>query len=191
MSRCLVTGAGFIGSHLTEELLAAGHHVTVLDNLSTGRAENLSGLEGHPRLTIRAGSITDQMLLAEVVRDADSIYHLAAAVGVKLVADDPVRTIETNIYPTEMLLQLAVQEAASRSSWRPPARCTARIQKSSGPKKTTCISDQPRDRDGPTVARKRLMNFWPWRTTASMGCRWSSAGSSTSWDRGKSGTTGW
>lgn len=110
MSRCLVTGgAGFIGSHLTEELLAAGHHVTVLDNLSTGRAENLKGLVGHPRLTMRTGSITDQMLLAEVVRDADSIYHLAAAVGVKLVADDPVRTIETNIYPTEALLQLAVQ----------------------------------------------------------------------------------
>ena len=110
MSRCLVTGgAGFIGSHLTEELLAAGHHVTVLDNLSTGRAENLKGLDGHPRLTIRTGSITDQILLAEVVRDADAIYHLAAAVGVKLVADDPVRTIETNIYPTEMLLQLAMQ----------------------------------------------------------------------------------
>jgi len=102
-------GAGFIGSHLTEELLAAGHHVTVLDNLSTGRAENLRGLEGHPRLTIRSGSITDQMLVAEVVREADAIYHLAAAVGVKLVADDPVRTIQTNIYPTESLLQLAVQ----------------------------------------------------------------------------------
>lgn len=110
MSRCLVTGgAGFIGSHLTESLLAAGHQVTVLDNLSTGRAENLKSLEGHPRLTIRMGSITDQMLVAEVVHEADTIYHLAAAVGVKLVADDPVRTIETNIYPTETLLQLAVQ----------------------------------------------------------------------------------
>lgn len=110
MARCLVTGgAGFIGSHLTEALLAAGHQVTVLDNLSTGRAENLRNLEGHPRLAIRTGSITDQILVAEVVRDADAIYHLAAAVGVKLVADDPVRTIETNIYPTETLLQLAVQ----------------------------------------------------------------------------------
>jgi UDP-glucose 4-epimerase len=94
---------------LTEELLAAGHQVTVLDNLSTGQADNLKRLEGHPRLTFRAGSITDQMLVTEVVRDAEVIYHLAAAVGVKLVADDPVRTIETNIYPTETLLQLAVQ----------------------------------------------------------------------------------
>ena len=110
MSRCLVTGgAGFIGSHLTEELLKGGHHVTVLDNLSTGRAENLKTLEGHPRLVVRSGSITDQLLVAEVVREADVIYHLAAAVGVKLVADDPVRTIETNIYPTDTLLQLAVQ----------------------------------------------------------------------------------
>lgn len=110
MARCLVTGgAGFIGSHITEELLSAGHQVTVLDNLSTGRAENLKGLDGHPRLTIRAGSITDRMLVAELVHEADAIYHLAAAVGVKLVADDPVRTIETNIYPTETLLQLAVQ----------------------------------------------------------------------------------
>jgi nucleoside-diphosphate-sugar epimerase len=110
MARCLVTGgAGFIGSHLTEQLLAAGHEVTVLDDLSTGQRENLKGVEGHPHLTFRSGSITDSMLLSDVVREVDAIYHLAAAVGVKLVADDPVRTIETNIYPTEALLRLAVQ----------------------------------------------------------------------------------
>jgi len=107
---CLVTGgAGFIGSHLTEYLLARGHVVSVLDDLSTGREENLAGLTGHPRLTVRKGSITDPILLAEVVRGVDAIFHLAAAVGVRLVADDPVRTIETNIYPTEVLLRLAVQ----------------------------------------------------------------------------------
>lgn len=110
MARCLVTGgAGFIGSHLTEHLLAEGHHVTVLDDLSTGQRDNLKALESNPRLTFRSGSITDPVLLTEVVRDIDAIYHLAAAVGVKLVADDPVRTIETNIYPTETLLRLAVQ----------------------------------------------------------------------------------
>ncbi len=110
MPRCLVTGgAGFIGSHLTERLLADGHQVTILDNLSTGRADNLAHLEGHPGLKIRQGSITDPGLLAEMTADSDMIYHLAAAVGVKLVADDPVRTIETNIYPTERLLQLAAQ----------------------------------------------------------------------------------
>lgn len=111
MPHCLVTGgAGFIGSHLTERLLADGHEVTVLDNLSTGRAANLAHLAEHPRLHVRTGSITDPGLLAEMTADSDIIYHMAAAVGVKLVADDPVRTIETNIYPTERLLQLAAQK---------------------------------------------------------------------------------
>lgn len=110
MAHCLVTGgAGFIGSHLTEALLAAGQRVTVLDNLSTGTKENLKHLESHPQLEIRSGSITDPLVLADAVLGTDVIYHLAAAVGVKLVADDPVRTIETNIYPTEALLRLAVQ----------------------------------------------------------------------------------
>ena len=110
MARCLVSvGAGFIGSHLTERLLELGHDVVVLDNLSTGRAANLAHLEGHSRLTIRVGSITDPILLGEVITGVDVIYHMAAAVGVKLVADDPVRTIETNIYPTEVLLRLAAQ----------------------------------------------------------------------------------
>ncbi len=110
MAKCLVTGgAGFIGSHLTELLLEEGHEVVVLDNLSTGRATNLDAVSGHPGLMIQTGSITDSVLLGEVVHGVDIIYHLAAAVGVKLVADDPVRTIETNIYPTEQLLRLAAQ----------------------------------------------------------------------------------
>ncbi len=110
MARCLVTGgAGFIGSHLVERLLAVGHDVTVLDDLSTGRSENLQAVAEHPRLRLQHGSITDQLALSAAALDAEVIYHLAAAVGVKLVADDPVRTIETNIYPTEMLLRLATQ----------------------------------------------------------------------------------
>lgn len=110
MARCLVTGgAGFIGSHLTERLLEMGNEVVVLDNLSTGSDSNLDGIRSHPKLEIKIGSITDQLVLSEAVRDVDSIYHLAAAVGVKLVADDPVRTIETNIYPTELLLRLSAQ----------------------------------------------------------------------------------
>lgn len=110
MSRCLVTGgAGFIGSHLTERLLADGHNVVVLDDLSTGRRQNLAAVASHPRLKIVQGSITDPLMLADAVQGTDTIYHLAAAVGVKLVADDPVRTIETNIAPTDALLRLAVQ----------------------------------------------------------------------------------
>ena len=110
MQRCLVTGgAGFIGSHLSERLLQMGYEVTILDDLSTGRRNNLLPIEGHPRLKIRTGSITDSVLLADVMTNVDVVYHMAAAVGVKLVADDPVRTIQTNIYPTEELLRLAVQ----------------------------------------------------------------------------------
>ncbi|MBA3313308.1 MAG: GDP-mannose 4,6-dehydratase [Planctomycetota bacterium] len=110
MARCLVTGgAGFIGSHLAGRLLDGGHDVVVLDNLSTGRKSNLDRLIDHPRLRFVSGSITDPLAAAEAARGAEAIYHLAAAVGVKLVADDPVRTIETNIYPTDQLLRLAVQ----------------------------------------------------------------------------------
>lgn len=110
-THCLVTGgAGFIGSHLTERLLSLGHRVTVIDDLSTGREQNLSRLRDHERFTFRIGSITDPVLMANVMRDVETVYHMAAAVGVKLVADDPVRTIETNIYPTETLLGLAAQK---------------------------------------------------------------------------------
>jgi len=108
--KCLVTGgAGFIGSYVVEHLLSEGHDVTILDNLSTGRDGNLDGVRDHKNLTIRVGSITDPILLSEVMAGQDEVYHMAAAVGVKLVADDPVRTIETNIFPTEHLLRLAVQ----------------------------------------------------------------------------------
>ncbi|MFN0054247.1 MAG: NAD-dependent epimerase/dehydratase family protein [Planctomycetales bacterium] len=110
MAQCLVTGgAGFIGSHLVEHLLAQGHGVCALDDLSTGRQENLARVVGHPRFRSVTGSITDRMLVEDAAREAEVIFHLAAAVGVKLVADDPVRTIETNIYPTETLLRIAVQ----------------------------------------------------------------------------------
>jgi UDP-glucose 4-epimerase len=113
MTHCLVTGgAGFIGSHLSERLLESGHDVTVLDDLSTGRTANLLAIKSHSQLKVLTGSITDPIVLAEAVRGVDVIYHLAAAVGVKLVADDPVRTIETNIFPTELLLRMAAQSGA-------------------------------------------------------------------------------
>ena len=108
--RCLVTGgAGFIGGHMCAHLLNKGYEVLAVDNLSTGVQTNLAAVMDHPNFEFRAGSITDPVLMTEVVQGIDAIYHLAAAVGVKLVADNPVRTIETNIYPTETLLRLAVQ----------------------------------------------------------------------------------
>jgi UDP-glucose 4-epimerase len=106
--RALVTGgAGFIGSHLTEALLAAGHEVVVLDDLSTGRRENLGTVEGDPRLEVTLGSVTDETLVRKAVAGADVVYHLAAAVGVRLILDRPVGTIETNVVGTETILRAA------------------------------------------------------------------------------------
>lgn len=108
MVHCLVTGgAGFIGSHLVERLLEAGHRVRVLDDFSTGRQDNLSALDGHSRLELCSGSITNPALVESAIEGIEMVYHLAAAVGVRLVAEDPIRTIHTNIYPTELLLRLA------------------------------------------------------------------------------------
>jgi UDP-glucose 4-epimerase len=105
MTHSLVTGgAGFIGSHLAEALMARGDRVTVVDDESTGSVENLAAIRGHPRLTFVSGSVADATLVASLVEEADEVYHLAAAVGVQLIAQDPIRTIETNVYPTELLL---------------------------------------------------------------------------------------
>ena len=106
---CLVTGgAGFIGSHLTERLLTLGHSVTVLDDLSTGRARNLDAVANDPNLKIVTGSIADPIALSAAISGTDVIFHMAAAVGVRLVAEDPVLTIQTNIHPTEELLRMAM-----------------------------------------------------------------------------------
>ena len=108
LRQALITGgAGFIGSHLAEALVARGDRVHVIDDLSTGRIANLDGLKGRPSFSYTIGDITNEPLLAELVDRADEVYHLAAAVGVRLVVDSPVHTIETNIYPTELLLRLA------------------------------------------------------------------------------------
>jgi UDP-glucose 4-epimerase len=106
--RYLITGgAGFIGSHLAERLVERGEDVTVIDDLSTGSAANLAHLKPSPRFHSVFGSIHERSLLAELVDDADSIVHLAAAVGVRLVVESPVRTIETNVHGTELVLALA------------------------------------------------------------------------------------
>lgn len=106
MKRCLVTGgAGFIGSHLTEALLRRGDHVSVVDDESTGSYQNLAAVHGHARLEYVKGSVADAALVRQLVDGVDEVYHLAAAVGVQLIASSPIHTIETNIYPTELLLK--------------------------------------------------------------------------------------
>jgi UDP-glucose 4-epimerase len=106
--RVLVTGgAGFIGSHLVERLLGDGHHVTILDNLSTGRYSNIAHLENQrDRMTLIIDSVLDEKLSEELIRASDRVYHLASAVGVKLVMDQPVKTIETIFNGTEIVLRM-------------------------------------------------------------------------------------
>src|SRR2546430_4293896 len=93
-SRSLITGgAGFIGSHLAEKLLDTGHRVTVLDDLTTGREQNLSVVQNRPNFEFVRGSVGDLATVNLLMSQCDTVYHLAATVGVQLVADEPVRTI--------------------------------------------------------------------------------------------------
>jgi UDP-glucose 4-epimerase len=107
MQTSLVTGgAGFIGSHLVEALLAAGRRVLVLDDLSTGSLNNLDAVRTHPNLEILVDSAANSTRLGELISQADEVYHLAAVVGVRLVMEEPVRTVATNVEPTETVLRL-------------------------------------------------------------------------------------
>ena len=106
--RVLITGgAGFVGSHLAEALLGRGDEVHVLDDLSTGSIDNIAQLKPHPKFQYTIDSVTNERLLAELVDACDTVVHLAAAVGVKLIVESPVRTIETNVHGTEVVLKVA------------------------------------------------------------------------------------
>jgi UDP-glucose 4-epimerase len=106
--RFLITGgAGFIGSHLADELLSRGHRVHVLDDLSTGSIDNIEHLKGRDEFGYTIDSATNEPMVAELVDAADVVYHLAAAVGVELIVESPVRAIETNVHATEVLLAQA------------------------------------------------------------------------------------
>jgi len=108
MTHFLITGgAGFIGSHLVEALLARDDTVTVIDDLSTGRLENILSLRSNPRFRFAIETITNETVMDRLVSECDVIVHLAAAVGVKLIVTDPVRTIETNVMGTEEVLRVA------------------------------------------------------------------------------------
>jgi UDP-glucose 4-epimerase len=106
--RALITGgAGFIGSHLSEALLDHGHQVLILDNLSTGSIDNIAHLKGRRGFEYFIDSVDNEPLLAELIDRSDVVFHFAAAVGVKLIVEQPVRTIETNVYGTEVVLKHA------------------------------------------------------------------------------------
>ncbi len=106
--RVLITGgAGFIGSHLCEKLLEQGDEVSVIDNLSTGRKQNISHLLSLENFDFFQTTIMNEWVLEDLINQSDIVYHLAAAVGVKLIINKPVETIETNIRGTENVLKFA------------------------------------------------------------------------------------
>ena len=107
MKALITGGAGFVGSHLAERLLERGHEVLVIDDLSTGSIDNLSHLKGRSGFSYEIDSIDNEPLLAELIDRSDVVFHLAAAVGVKLIVDQPVHTIETNVHGTEVVLKHA------------------------------------------------------------------------------------
>lgn len=107
MKALITGGAGFIGSHLAEELLRRGEVVSVIDDLSTGRLENVEHLMSSPRFSIAVESILNEMVMDRLVSECDIIYHLAAAVGVELIVSKPVEVIQTNILGTDTVLRLA------------------------------------------------------------------------------------
>jgi nucleoside-diphosphate-sugar epimerase len=112
MNTSLVTGgAGFIGSHLVEALLAAGQRVIVIDDLSTGSLANLARVQNHACLKVLKNSIANEPLMKALIRDADEVYHLAAVVGVRLILEEPVKTAEINNDATARILRIAAHQA--------------------------------------------------------------------------------
>ena len=104
----LITGgAGFIGSHLAESLLDKGYRVTIIDNLSTGRIENIAHLTENPSFHFAVDDITSDVVMDRLVSECDVIFHMAAAVGVQLIVNDPVHVIETNVLGTHAVLKAA------------------------------------------------------------------------------------
>ncbi len=154
--RTLITGGcGFIGSHLAELLLAHGHQVTVLDDLSTGKIENLLGCEGNAALTTLIGSVTDEALVHEAVRNCDQVYHLASAVGVRLIMDKPVETIDTIITGTQVVLKQA-------NRYRKPVLLTSTSEVYG---KSTAV---PFDEDGDRLSGPTTKHRWAYACAKAM-----------------------
>lgn len=107
MKNLITGGAGFIGSHLAEELLTRKEEVAVIDNLSTGNMDNIEGCKSNPKFSYYIDTIMNEKLMKRLIRDCDIIYHMAAAVGVKYIIDNPLESIQTNVKGTEIILELA------------------------------------------------------------------------------------
>jgi UDP-glucose 4-epimerase len=173
----LITGgAGFIGSHLSDVLLAAGQRVLSIDNLSTGRIENIAHLLGHPQFHFAQASITERVVLDRLASQADVIIHLAAAVGVQLIVEHPVHTIETNVAGTDAVLRVA-------QTYR------ARVLIASTSEVYGKGSKLPFAEEDDVLLGATSKSRWGY--AASKDRRWWSSGCSTPWVPGKRDSTAW
>ncbi|GIX00013.1 MAG: UDP-glucose 4-epimerase [Pirellulaceae bacterium] len=146
MHYLITGGCGFIGSHLAETLLAAGHDITIIDDLSTGRIANVQHLEQDPRVHLLIGSVTDTELVHETVKRVDRVFHLASAVGVKLIMERPVETIDTIVSGTQIVL-------AQANRYRKPVLLTSTSEVYG--KSTSVPFDEDGDRlEGPTTKHR-------------------------------------
>ena len=187
----LITGgAGFIGSHLAEALLERGDDVFVIDNLSTGSIDNIAHLKGEARFGYTVDRVENEPLLAELIDRADVVVHLAAAVGVKLIVEQPVHTIETNVHGTEVVLKLA-----NKKKKLVVIASTSEVYGKSTSVPFTEDADlvlgPTRSIAGPTPAASSSTSFSRWRIGRNASSRSSSSGCSTPSAHGRPGSTGW
>ncbi len=146
MHYLITGGCGFIGSHLAEALLREGHEITIIDDLSTGRIANVQHLERDPRLHLLIGSVTDAVLVHEAVKRVDRVFHLASAVGVKLIMERPVETIDTIVSGAQIVL-------AQANRYRKPLLLTSTSEVYG--KSTSVPFDEDGDRlEGPTTKHR-------------------------------------
>ena len=169
--RALITGgAGFIGSHLAESLILQGHNVTVLDDLSTGRRENVAHLSNSPAFRLVVGSVTDATAVTPLVEEADVVFHLAAAVGVKLVCEAPIHTIHTNVDGTAVVLA-----AAHRYGKRVLVASTSEVYGKNNVlpyrEDATWCSVRPTRRAGDTRPASCSTSSWPSGMPVNTACR--------------------
>lgn len=189
--RVLITGgAGFIGSHLADACLERGDEVFVLDDLSTGSIDNIRHLREDRRFHYTIESVHHSPTVAELVDQCNVVFHLAAAVGVRLIVESPVRTIETNVHGTEVVLA-----QANKKKKKVLIASTSEVYGLSTDvpfrEDGTLVLGPTSKGGGATPARRRSTNSWRWRTGASASCRPSSPAFSTRSDRARPVNMAW
>ena len=192
MNHILVTGgAGFIGSHLVERLLNDGKRVVVIDDLSTGRLENLAAMKSNPRLQIVKSKISECEELPKLAANAEFIFHLAATVGVELVVKSALHVLEASFHETQILLRAAAAKPHAAAAdfdlgslWQEREAGVQRGRRFAHRAART-------SRAGATPARSSRTNFSRWPTRAKKTCRSSSRGCSTPSARARPGVTAW